>query len=193
MKSIINNVEKEYIVNKSKFISKIYKVNNEKECIILINEIKEKYKDATHVCYAYIIDNIYRFNDDGEPGGTAGLPILNVLKNNELNYVLAIVIRYFGGIKLGAGGLTRAYSNSVSNAIDTNNIKNLEKCINIEIEFDYNKTKQIDYLLKEYNIEKEFDNNIKYKLYIPIDKYNLIKKELSTLCINIQEKEQLWN
>lgn len=191
VKSIITNNEKEYIINKSKFITKIYKVTTEKQIVDILDNIKKEYKDSTHICYAYIIDNIKRFNDDGEPGGTAGMPILNVLENNELNYVFAVVIRYFGGIKLGAGGLVRAYSNSVSETLK-NNIKNLEQNIRIEILFDYSNSKKIDFLLKDISKDKYFGNNVRYEFYIPLQTYNTTKDELNNLCIKVIEKEQLW-
>ena len=116
MKTISSNIENEIVINKSRFICKIYKVYNEEEVLDKLKDIKKEYKDATHYCYSYIIDNTKRFNDDGEPGGTAGMPILNVLENSNLNYILAVVIRYFGGIKLGAGGLLRAYSSAANEA-----------------------------------------------------------------------------
>mgnify|MGYP004577623689 FL=1 len=191
VKSIITNNEKEYIINKSKFITKIYKVTTEKQIVDILDNIKKEYKDSTHICYAYIIDNIKRFNDDGEPGGTAGMPILNVLENNELNYVFAVVIRYFGGIKLGAGGLVRAYSNSVSETLK-NNIKDLEQNIRIEILFDYSNSKKIDFLLKDISKDKYFGNNVRYEFYIPFQTYNTMKNELNNLCIKVIEKEQLW-
>lgn len=191
MKSIITNNEKEYIVNKSKFITKLYKVTTEAQIVNILDKLKKEYKDSTHICYAYIIDNVKRFNDDGEPGGTAGMPILNVLENNELNYIFAVVIRYFGGIKLGAGGLVRAYSNSVSETLK-NNIKDLEQSIRIEILFDYSNSKKIDYLLKEITKDKYFGNNVRYEFYIPLNIYNLVKDELNNLCIKVIEKEQLW-
>lgn len=191
VKSIITNNEKEYIINKSKFITKLYKVTTEKQIVDILDNIKKEYKDSTHICYAYIIDNIKRFNDDGEPGDTAGMPILNVLENNELNYVFAVVIRYFGGIKLGAGGLVRAYSNSVSETLK-NNIKDLEQNIRIEILFDYSNSKKIDFLLKDISKDKYFGNNVRYEFYIPFQTYNTMKNELNNLCIKVIEKEQLW-
>lgn len=191
MKSIITNKEQEYIINKSRFITKLYKVTTEKQIIDILEKLKKEYKDSTHICYAYIIDNVKRFNDDGEPGGTAGMPILNVLENNELNYILAIVIRYFGGIKLGAGGLIRAYSNSVSETLK-NNIKDLEQSIRIEIVFDYSNSKKIDFLLKDIIKDKYFGNNVRYEFLIPLETYNIIKNELKNLCVKVIEKEQLW-
>ncbi len=82
-----------------------------------LSQIRKKHYDATHVCSAFVCDNIQRSSDDGEPSGTAGAPILNVLLKNSLNQMCAIVVRYFGGIKLGAGGLIRAYSNAVSDCL----------------------------------------------------------------------------
>lgn len=117
MFTIKNDLNGELIVNKSRFITYVYKVNNVLEVNEKIDALKAKYKDATHYCYSYIIDNIKRFNDDKEPNHTAGMPILNVLESKNLNYVLAVVVRYFGGVKLGAGGLVRAYTNAVSNTI----------------------------------------------------------------------------
>ena len=116
MFTIKNDLNGELIVNKSRFITYVYKVNNVLEVNEKIDALKAKYKDATHYCYSYIIDNIKRFNDDKEPSHTAGMPILNVLESKNLNYVLAVVVRYFGGVKLGAGGLVRAYTNAVSPA-----------------------------------------------------------------------------
>ena len=117
MKTILNNYVSELEINKSRFITLLYKVDN----IDLIKEkldlVKDLYKDATHYCYAYIIDNNKKSSDDGEPGGTAGVPIMEVLLKNDLNYVLCVVVRYFGGIKLGAGGLVRAYTKTTSLAV----------------------------------------------------------------------------
>ena len=122
MFTIKDNVVNEIIINKSKFITYVYKVNNIDEINEILNNLKVKYKDATHYCYAYSIGNIKRFNDDGEPSHTAGMPILNVIESKNLNNILIVVIRYFGGVKLGAGGLVRAYTNSASEAINKTNI-----------------------------------------------------------------------
>ena len=128
-----------------------------------IDALKAKYKDATHYCYSYIIDNIKRFNDDKEPSHTAGMPILNVLESKNLNYVLAVVIRYFGGIKLGAGGLVRAYTNAVSNTISNEFIIPIKKMLKKRITFDYSYINKVNYILKENKITyKEFDKDVIY-------------------------------
>ena len=167
MLSIKNNITSEYIINKSRFITKLIKVNNVNEIDKYFDEIKNEYKEATHYCYAYIIDNVKRFNDDGEPSGTAGMPILNVLENNNLNYILCVVIRYFGGIKLGAGGLVRAYTKGVTTALERCEIINLTEGLEIDIYFNYEKTKDVDYFLKNTKIiNKSFDEKIKYIIHI---------------------------
>lgn len=157
-------------INKSKFYGILIPINSIEEVNKIINLTKSEYKDATHYCYAYILDNTKRFNDDGEPGGTAGMPILNVLETNNLNHVLAIVVRYFGGIKLGAGGLVRAYTNSITTTLNNSSILELIKGYRLKINFEYNNSKQIDYILKSYNIvDKTYDNNIGYIIEIPYD------------------------
>ena len=108
------------VIEKSKFIATSRHVCGEEEARAFIAEISKKYSDATHNCYAYISDNLGnfpRFSDDGEPQGTAGMPMLEVLKNNKLYEVAVVVTRYFGGIKLGAGGLVRAYAGAVAENI----------------------------------------------------------------------------
>ena len=164
MFTIKENISNEIIINKSRFITYLYKVNSILEVNNILNELKCKYKDATHYCFAYIIGNIKRFNDDGEPSHTAGMPILNVLESKDLNNVLAVVIRYFGGIKLGAGGLVRAYTNSVTKALKEENIIPLKKIIKKRIVFDYSNINNINYILKDYNITyKEFDKSVIYE------------------------------
>ncbi len=163
MFTIKNDLNGELIVNKSRFITYVYKVNNVLEVNEKIDDLKVKYKDATHYCYSYIINNIKRFNDDGEPSHTAGMPILNVLESKNLNYVLAVVIRYFGGIKLGAGGLVRAYTNAVSNTISNEFIIPIKKMLTKRITFDYSYINKVNYILKENKITyKEFDKDVIY-------------------------------
>lgn len=159
----VKNVENIIIINKSKFITNMFSVDNLDEINYYLDLIKNKYKDATHHCYAYILDNTKRFNDDNEPSGTAGMPILDCLEKNNLNHVLCIVTRYFGGIKLGAGGLVRAYSNSTSSAIKNTTIMELINGYQVSIEFNYNKIDEIDKILENYEIiEKNFGNEVSY-------------------------------
>lgn len=151
------------IINKSKFYCIITPINNINEVDVILSRIKDEYKDATHYCFAYIFDQVKRFDDDNEPSGTAGMPILNVLESNNLNHILAIVVRYFGGIKLGVGGLVRAYTNSVTKSLEEATIIDIVKGYKIKIEFSYDKIKNIDYILKDIYIEdKKFEDNISY-------------------------------
>ena len=192
MKSINKNEINLYEINKSKFYAFLFYIDNTDEINSIIDNIKHEYKDATHYCYAYICDNVKRFNDDGEPSGTAGMPILNVLENHGLNHVLALVVRYFGGIKLGAGGLVRAYTNSVCEVLDKVDIVDLIEGIKVEIEFSYENVKQVDYLLKDYKIvNKEYSDNIVYTIDIDkninikdiLDKYIISYKEICSIYI----------
>lgn len=118
--TIAENGEYEIIIKGSRFICSLERVNDEDEAKEFIQRVKKAHWKATHNCSAYLIgdqDEIQRAHDDGEPSGTAGVPMLEVLKKNNLQYVAAVVTRYFGGTKLGAGGLIRAYSKSVSSAL----------------------------------------------------------------------------
>lgn len=189
MKSIKFNIENEFIIKKSKFITKLYFVTSEIEIKNILDENKNDYKDATHICYAYILNNVERFNDDSEPSGTAGMPILNVLKNNNLNNVLCVVIRYFGGIKLGAGGLIRAYCSSVSEALNKTEIINVVNGKKIELTFSYDDIKKVNHIINGINIvDKQFDENVKYIIIVKEKNVNSLINQLTELC-NIKIKE----
>ncbi|MFM1583405.1 IMPACT family protein, partial [Helcococcus ovis] len=124
-KSILNEYSSEIEINRSRFISNIKYCETEEESLAFIEKISKKYRDATHNCTAYIngdISNIQRYNDDGEPQGTAGIPMLEVLKKEELTNLCVVVTRYFGGKKLGASGLIRAYGGAVSDVLRVSEI-----------------------------------------------------------------------
>ena len=186
MFSIKNNDKYELIIKNSKFISLIFRVYNKYEINDILDSIKKEYPNATHYCYGYVIDSDVRANDDNEPSGTAGYPILNQITSNNLNYTLIVVIRYFGGIKLGAGPLTRTYAKVAREVIRDNNIIELEKGYDIDIIFNYNDIKDVDYILGNSKvINKSFDENITYNVYVnksvldKLSKYNtIINKEI---------------
>lgn len=114
LKTIGKELSYTEIIKKSKFLTFLHPVSNIDQAKLLLNQYKKKYGDATHICYAYILDeNTFKYYDDGEPTSSAGIPMYQALKNNNIIYTLAVVIRYFGGTKLGVGGLTRAYSNGI--------------------------------------------------------------------------------
>lgn len=174
------------VINKSKFICELLYINNQDEIDSKLKDIKHKYKGATHYCYAYIYDNNKRFNDDGEPGGTAGMPILNVLENNNLNHVLCVVIRYFGGIKLGAGGLVRTYTKSVTSCLENTKIIDKKECQLIKITFSYDKVKIIDKIINKNILLKEFENSITYTIAISKDEVKNTLKLLENYIINLE-------
>ena len=179
MYTIKNNSINEIIIKNSKFITLLYKVYSLEDIKNTLVNVKTLYPNATHYCYAYILNNEKRSSDYGEPSGTAGTPILNILESNNLNYILAVVIRYFGGIKLGSSGLIRAYSRSVKEAIKENILTKLIEGINVNITFSWSNIKQIDYLLKDQLInKKEYLDNITYNISIPINILNTLKNYL---------------
>ncbi len=183
MKSVKNN-EHTIIIKNSKFICYTYQVETIDEINNILESINQKYFDATHRCYAYILDNQKKESDDGEPSGTAGIPMLQVLEKNNLNHVLCIVVRYFGKIKLGAGGLVRAYTKSVTETLK-NNIIDLIPGYKVSLTFNYEKLKSIDYMLKDIKIiNKEFNDKIVY--IVNID-YQLLSelKAVNDIEINI--------
>lgn len=170
MKTIKTTVENEIEIKNSRFIAILYKLEKDNTGLIL-EEIKKKYPKANHYCYAYRYNDTIRISDDGEPSGTAGMPIRNVLEKEDLNNVLAIVVRYFGGIKLGAGGLVRAYTKSITEALKIAEEVELVEGYKIHIEFPYTEEKQINYILGNSQvIEKEYKETVNYTV--------LIEKEL---------------
>lgn len=130
----------EYIVEKSTFIGYAKPINTEEEAINFVNEIKKKHKDATHNVWAYTVGenmNIQRYSDDGEPQGTAGIPTLEVIKKEDLRDVVVVVTRYFGGIKLGAGGLVRAYTKGAKIGIEAGIVIEKVKYTEVRIKIEY--------------------------------------------------------
>ncbi len=162
MKTINGNIENEIIIKNSRFICLLIKLNDEKVKQIL-DEIKDKYPKATHYCYGYKYNDKMYASDDGEPGGTAGMPILNVIEKEDLTNILVVVVRYFGGIKLGAGGLIRAYTKAVTETLGKTIYRELVEGKKIKITFPYSLEKQMNYLLKNAFIhDKLYDLNITY-------------------------------
>lgn len=185
MLSIKNNYKYEEIIKYSRFISLIYRVYTKEEIHKYLEDIKKEYPGATHYCYGYVIDNDMKSSDDGEPSKTAGTPILNQILNNNLNYTLIVVVRYFGGVKLGVGPLTRAYAKVAREVIKKDNIITLIKGYNIKIDFNYEDIKDIDYILRNSHIiDKSFKERIYYNVLVSkevldnLSKYNVtINKE----------------
>lgn len=170
--TIIQNNTYEVIEKKSKFIANLFYVESKEDAELKIQELKKKYYDARHNCFAYRIlednDFIYeKSSDNGEPPGTAGGPMLNILKKNNLCNILVIVTRYFGGILLGTGGLVRCYSASTQGVVEKSNKIIIEPGTEFEIYVDYNNFQNLKYYFQKNNIiikNVEYLDNIKCKI-----------------------------
>lgn len=182
MKTITSKCEDLYIINKSKFISFAYPVTSDIECKDILKDLGTKYSDATHICYAYILTSpsLEKCSDNGEPSGTAGRPILEVLKKKNLENILCVVIRYFGGKKLGAGGLIRAYSTSAVGVIDKCEIVENEKKIRCRVLVDIKDGERIKRQLSSLGadiININYSNDVEIifdtKEKIDLIKYNI--------------------
>ena len=183
-KTVKQPAEAEFIEKKSRFISFVYPISAENEAISLLETARKKYYDSTHVVYAYKLkdNNISRFSDDGEPQGTAGVPVLEVINKSELVDVLVISVRYFGGTMLGAGGLIRAYSKSAHIGIEAAGIIKMAECVKFFIDCPYHMLGKIEYVLINNNANKidiEYGENVKLNYYIEADKLEKLKKEIS--------------
>lgn len=161
-------------IEKSRFIAYLKPIFNEEEYKEYLKQIKKKHYDSTHVCSALICDNIKRSNDDGEPSGTAGAPILNVLEKNNLNNTCALVVRYFGGIKLGAGGLIRAYSNAVVETLKKAIIVEDIKYPKYQIKLSYDIANKLDnfFLKNTLFLNKEYDEEVTITYVLKNEKDN---------------------
>ena len=170
MFGITERVTCEIEVKKSRFITCLIPITDKNDVKEKIEQVKKEYPGATHYCYAYILLHDKKCSDDKEPSKTAGQPILNVLEKHHLYYTLAIVIRYFGGIKLGAGGLVRAYTQATSQALEQGEIVVKEKTPYYAFSFAYPYIGQIDHLLKTRHIpvcQKHFEMQVTYECYVP--------------------------
>ncbi len=169
MKSIEEKASSMMEIQKSKFLAKVFPLSNIEEVDQILSQLQKEYPDATHICYGYIFDNKKRFSDDGEPSGTAGMPILKVLEHQNLDHILACVIRYFGGTKLGAGGLIRAYTNSVVAALDQAKKINLIEGVILEMTFPYQQEKIVQNRIEPYPVfSKEYQEEVTYQLFLPL-------------------------
>lgn len=191
MYTIAKNEKNELIIKNSKFITLLIKITNKDEVDNHLNEIKKHYPKATHYCYAYKLkDQIKKASDDKEPSGTAGMPMLNILDKENITNVLAVTIRYFGGIKLGAGGLIRAYAKSVKEALDITQKNELITAYIGTITFPYSKENEIIYQLTNKNIlEKNYLENITYKVILPKDHPLILDKKVNILTESYIEKD----
>lgn len=196
--TIKENVQAEIVEKKSKFIANLFYIENIEEAEKIIKETRKKYFDARHNCIAYrVIEDgqiIERFSDDGEPSGTAGAPMLNILQKNGYVNVLIVVTRYFGGILLGTGGLVRAYSDSLTLAIEKS-IK-IEKRLGSQLEVivDYSELDNFKYYCRNNKIniiESTFEEKIICKIEMENDKKEKLVEDFNTKKVKIIEYKEL--
>lgn len=177
----------EFVEKKSTFITHLVRVTSEEEAREFIQKMKKKHYDATHVCSCYVVgDNneITRANDDGEPSGTAGAPMLDVLVKNEIKNVCATVIRYFGGTKLGTGGLVRAYGGGVINALKNATLVERKDALEIRLELDYSLNGKIEYEIEKTNFivnNLEYTDKIIYTIYVMEEDYDSFHSWIANL------------
>lgn len=198
-KTIKGTEVSEFEVDKSVFITTAKHVESEEEALTFIEEIREKYKDATHNCTAYIINEkpeIKRYNDDGEPQGSAGLPMLSVLEKEEVTNVAVVVTRYFGGKLLGKGGLIRSYTKGVADTVGPNALYKRDY-LRVELILSYNILGQIENYLNEEKyqvINKSYTDEVSFEIYVRRDKFDKFYEDLVNMTsanIKINKKDEL--
>lgn len=183
----------EYEEKKSRFIAYLNPVSSEEEALSFINSVKKKHYDARHNCYAFIIGDkkeLVRSNDDKEPQGTAGKPILEVLMGEGLTNVVCVVTRYFGGTLLGTGGLIRAYSEAVKEAVKNASISSVSFCANIKIKVSYNDVNNIQYYLNSNGImilDTEYLQDVTFMIRVKEETKSEVIDKISELTLGKAE------
>ena len=171
-KTLLTRASDEFIINKSRFIGYGAPAASEEEALGFLADVRSAHKDASHHCYAYIIGanmGVMRYSDDGEPGGTAGMPIIEVMKARQVTNACVVVVRYFGGVLLGAGGLTRAYSQGAATAINAAGVGEVSPTRWYLMEVPYPMLGRVEYLLKSLPViveDKQFSDAIVMTLIV---------------------------
>lgn len=184
---------------KSRFIANVAPVQNEEEALAFIEAMKKKYWDARHNCHAYVLGEkaqLVRFSDDGEPSGTAGKPILEVLLGLEVRNVVVVVTRYFGGTLLGTGGLVRAYTQATQAGMEACNIRTMRYGTLLQITTDYNGIGKIQYLLGQRKIaieEPEYTDVVCLKVKLPVEEEGSVRKEITEATAGKARIEKIEN
>lgn len=174
-------------IKKSDFITYAYPVTHRDQAMFHVEQLRQNYPDARHHCWAYIIGDPNNttsagFDDDGEPGGTAGRPILNVLQHKNIGNVIVIVVRYFGGIKLGAGGLTRAYAGSAQAAVDAMRLTPYVPMLQVQIAADFANESQVRYVVEDMGghiDEVAYDKAVSLTVTLPSADIAMLKERLA--------------
>lgn len=186
----------EFVEKRSRFIGHVKPVKTQQEAVSFIHLVKSKYWDATHNVYAYVLreNNICRSSDDGEPSGTAGVPVLDVLLKENLVDVCVVVTRYFGGTLLGAGGLVRAYSHGSKIAVDSGHIIIMATCKILSVSVDYSFYDRMNLLLENAGaniIDSEFTDAVKIKFSLKSDLVNILSEKLTEMSNGKYRLEEL--
>lgn len=198
--SIKSDCVTEIVIQKSRFIARCVPVETEEQALEILDEIRKQYRDATHNCYAYVCGlNTLRFSDDGEPSGTAGVPILEVIRARGLKNCLVVVTRYFGGILLGAGGLVRAYSSSASAVLDKSGVVEYAPGLEMRMKMDYAQYGAVKFYAEhdgEMTVtESEFALDVEITAVCRAEKAEAVRKKLQDLTGGrirlVQERELL--
>ena len=200
--TIKENVSSEVTVKKSKFIGNIFYAETEEEAQEIINRINKKYHDAKHNCYAYVIEEvddngtktIEKSSDNGEPSGTAGAPLLDVLKKHHITNCVIVVTRYFGGILLGTGGLVKAYTEAATTAMEKAKIIETEIGNQYEIEIEYSEQKNFNYHCEQLQlaqINSKYENNIGITINATKEKFKKLQEKVRIINYKLV-KNNIW-
>lgn len=198
-KTIARRCEARFIEKKSEFIGYLCPVQTEERAVAFIEEIRAMHRKATHNCYAYILreNNAARHSDDGEPGGTAGVPIYEVLRKEGLTDVCCVVTRYFGGVLLGAGGLVRAYTKGAKDAVDAAQIKCMAEAVKLAVTVDYGLYGRLAQVFADFDARVEderFADNVRIVLHIRAENSQKLTDKLVDVCngaVSVEEIEKL--
>lgn len=198
-KTIARRCEARFIEKKSEFIGYLCPVQTEEQAVAFIEAIRAMHRKATHNCYAYILreNNAARHSDDGEPGGTAGVPIYEVLRKEGLTDVCCVVTRYFGGVLLGAGGLVRAYTKGAKDAVDAAQIKCMAEAVKLAVTVDYGLYGRLAQVFADFDARVEderFADNVRIVLHIRAENSQKLTDKLVDVCngaVSVEEIEKL--
>lgn len=197
-KTIDKNVEAEIVEKKSKFIANVFYVESVQEAEELIKKVKKQHNEARHNCFAFSVFTregvVDRFSDDGEPSGTAGSPMLNIITSKRITNVLVVVTRYFGGILLGTGGLVRAYTGAFQEALEKVNIIEKELGVMAKFVVTYSDLEKLKYYLKQNDIDiinNDFNENVEVYVDITENKLEDLNNRLNDLNFDIISQEIL--
>ncbi len=196
-KILLQGGEGEIVEKKSRFIATVRAVETEEEAVAFIEEMKKKYWDARHNCSAFVIGpkaEMTRCSDDGEPSGTAGRPMLEVLLGEEVRNVCVVVTRYFGGTLLGTGGLVRAYTQAVKEGLAASEVAYMRYGTVLEVHTDYNGVGKVLYLLEKMELkpeDSEYTDRVKLHVKVPFSMVEALKKEMITATAGKCEIEEI--